>query len=118
MSGSSPPPRPKKSSRVTKAELAEVVHQQVEGVTKAQAAELVSLIFETLKETLGRGQKIKISGFGNFCLRDKKDRTGRNPKTAEPMTIRGRRVLTFRPSHLLREELNAHLDPSPDRPRS
>ena len=114
MTGS--PSAPKKSPHVTKADLAEAIHQQVEGVSKAQAAELVSLIFETLKETLGRGQKIKISGFGNFCLRDKNPRTGRNPQTSEPMTIEGRRVLTFRPSHLLREELNAHLDQ--DRSRS
>lgn len=111
-------PRVKKSSRVTKADLVETVHQQVEGVSKAQATELVSLIFETIKETLGRGKKVKISGFGNFCLRDKQDRTGRNPKTTKPMVIHGRRVLTFRPSHLLRQELNARTEHSPERTRS
>ncbi|MDW8249585.1 MAG: integration host factor subunit alpha [Myxococcales bacterium] len=102
---------------MTKADLAEVIHQQVTDVSKTRAAELVSLIFETLKETLGRGQKIKISGFGNFLLRDKRERTGRNPKTSKPMLIRSRRVLTFRPSPVLREELNAHRTASQERTR-
>lgn len=118
MSRPPPSPRNKKSSRVTKAELAEAIYQQTEGVSKGQAAEIVSLVFETMKETLGRGKKVKISGFGNFCLRDKRDRTGRNPKTSEAMIIQGRRVLTFRPSLLLRQELNSHNEPSPERPRS
>jgi integration host factor subunit alpha len=112
-----PSTSPKKSHRITKADLAEAIHQQVDDISKTKAAELVSLVFETLKETLGRGQKIKISGFGNFCLRDKNDRTGRNPQTSEPMLIRGRRVLTFRPSQVLRDELNAHLPSPPERIR-
>lgn len=110
----SAPSPPRKSAHVTKADLAEAIHQQVPGLSKTHATELVALVFDTLKETLGRGEKIKISGFGNFMLRDKKPRLGRNPKTAEPMTIEGRRVLTFRPSPILREELNA--DAEQERP--
>lgn len=105
-SPSAPSPDPKRQV-VTKAELALAVHERVEGISKTQAADLVHLIFETMKETLGRGEKIKISGFGNFTLRDKQARKGRNPKTEHPMIIRERRVLTFRPSQVLRHDLNA-----------
>jgi integration host factor subunit alpha len=59
-----------------------------------------------MKETLGRGERIKISGFGNFVLRDKRPRQGRNPKTGDPMLITGRRVLSFKPSNILKHGLN------------
>jgi integration host factor subunit alpha len=59
-----------------------------------------------MKETLGRGEKIKISGFGNFVLRDKRQRQGRNPQTGEPITITERRVLNFKASQLLKQALN------------
>lgn len=97
---------------LTKADLAQSVQAGVEGLGRKQTAELVDLVFETMKETLGRGEKIKISGFGNFCLRDKQARQGRNPQTWQPMTIDARRVLTFRPSQLLREDLNLRPEPA------
>src|SRR5512143_2828348 len=65
------------------------------------------MVFDTIKETLERGEKIKISGFGNFIIRDKKSRVGRNPQTGEEIEISARRVLTFRPSQVLKNALNA-----------
>lgn len=92
---------------VTKADLAEVVHQRIGGFSKRQASELVNLVFETMKETLGRGEEVKISGYGNFSPRDKHERRGRNPRTGEAMPISERRVLTFKASKVLRAALNA-----------
>jgi integration host factor subunit alpha len=91
---------------MTKADIVQRIHDRVEGFSKKEAAELVDLLFETMKETLGRGEKIKISGFGNFVLRDKHSRQGRNPQTGEPIVICERRVLAFRPSQLLKQGLN------------
>ena len=64
------------------------------------------MIFETMKDTLSKGEKIKISGFGNFVVREKRSRMGRNPQTGESMEISARRVLTFRPSQVLKADLN------------
>ncbi|MEO8179617.1 MAG: integration host factor subunit alpha, partial [Deltaproteobacteria bacterium] len=76
-------------------------------------ADIVDLVFEMMKETLGRGEKIKISGFGNFVLRDKRQRQGRNPQTGEPIVITARRVLNFKASQLLKQALNEGLlDPA------
>jgi integration host factor subunit alpha len=66
----------------------------------------VDLVFETMKETLGRGEKIKISGFGNFLVREKQPRPGRNPQTGTEITIDARKVLTFKPSPVLKAALN------------
>lgn len=90
---------------MTKADIIEAIYQKV-GYSKKDAADLVELIFNTIKETLARGEKIKISGFGNFVVRDKKARTGRNPQTGEAIQISARRVLTFKPSQVLRSEVN------------
>ncbi len=90
---------------LTKADIVETIHTKV-GYSKKEAADLVELIFETMKDTLTKGEKIKISGFGNFVIRDKRARTGRNPQTGEAITITARRVLTFKPSQVLREEVN------------
>ncbi len=90
---------------MTKAEIIESVHQQVR-FSKKEAAEVVEMIFDTMKETLERGEKIKISGFGNFLVRDKKARIGRNPQTGKEIEIAARRVLTFRPSQVLKNALN------------
>ena len=79
-------------------------------VIDAEAADLVELVFDTLKGTLAQGQKIKISGFGNFVVREKRARVGRNPQTGESIEITARRVLTFRPSQVLRAEVNAALE--------
>lgn len=91
---------------MTKAEIVQAVYAQLGGFSKKESADLVDLIFETMKETLGRGEKIKISGFGNFVLRDKRPRQGRNPKTGESIIIADRRVLSFRASNLLKHALN------------
>ena len=90
----------------TKAEIVGAVHEQIGGFSKKEAGDLVDLVFETMKETLGRGEKIKISGFGNFVLRDKHSRQGRNPQTGDPIVINERRVLTFKSSQILKQILN------------
>jgi len=90
---------------MTKAEIIELVYEKV-GFSKKDSAELVELVFDTIKETLERGEKIKISGFGNFVVREKKSRIGRNPQTGEAIEISARKVLTFRPSQVLKNLLN------------
>jgi len=91
---------------MTKADIVQAVYTRLGGFSKKEAADLVDLVFETMKETLGRGEKIKISGFGNFVLRDKRQRQGRNPQTGEPIVITERRVLNFKASQLLKQALN------------
>lgn len=91
---------------MTKADIAQLVHDRIGGFSKKEAIDLVDLVFETMKETLGRGERIKISGFGNFVLRDKRTRQGRNPQTGEPILISERRVLSFKPSQILKHALN------------
>jgi integration host factor subunit alpha len=91
---------------MTKSEIVAAVYGKVGGFSKKEAADIVELVFETVKETLGRGEKIKISGFGNFVLRDKRQRRGRNPQTGKPLTITERRVLTFKASQILKSILN------------
>jgi len=91
---------------MTKADIAQIIYARVGGFSKREAVDVVNLVFETMKETLGRGQKIKVSGFGNFVLRDKRTRKGRNPRTGEPIAITERRVLGFKPSQLLKLVLN------------
>jgi integration host factor subunit alpha len=100
-------PTPLRSeATVTKADIVHAVYTRLGGFSKKESADLVDLVFETMKETLGRGEKIKISGFGNFVLRDKRQRQGRNPQTGEPITITERRVLNFKASQLLKQALN------------
>lgn len=91
---------------MTKADIVQAVYTRLGGFSKKESADLVDLVFETMKETLGRGEKIKISGFGNFVLRDKRQRQGRNPQTGEPIVITERRVLNFKASQLLKQALN------------
>lgn len=83
---------------LTKAELADILVDKVSNVTKNDAKEIVELFFEEIRATLERGEEIKISGFGNFQLRDKPQRPGRNPKTGEEVPISARRVVTFHAS--------------------
>ncbi len=90
---------------MTKAEIIEQIYDKV-GFSKKESAEIVELVFDTIKETLERGEKIKISGFGNFVVRQKRPRIGRNPQTGEEIEICARRVLTFRPSQVLKVALN------------
>jgi integration host factor subunit alpha len=91
---------------MTKAEIVQAVYSQLGGFSKKESADLVDLVFEMMKETLGRGEKIKISGFGNFVLRDKRRRQGRNPQTGDPIVITERRVLNFKASQILKHALN------------
>ena len=89
---------------LTKANIVDQIHEDL-GISKKEAADLVDLVFKVMKDTLGKGEKIKISGFGNFIIRDKSTRLGRNPQTGESMNITARRVLTFRPSQILKEDI-------------
>ena len=91
---------------MTKAEIIDCVYEQVGGFSKKESAEVVEAVFDTMKETLARGDRVKISGFGNFVVREKKQRIGRNPQTGEPIPISARRVLTFKPSQVLKNILN------------
>lgn len=93
------------TSTMTKADIVERVYQKL-GFSKKEASELVELVFNSLKNTLQEGEKVKISGFGNFIVRDKKERVGRNPQTGSQIKISARRVLTFRPSQVLKAILN------------
>ncbi len=92
-------------STMTKADIVEKVYQKI-GFSKKEASELVELVFQSLKDTLVKGDKVKISGFGNFVVRGKNERIGRNPQTGEQIKISARRVLTFRPSQVLKAMLN------------
>src|SRR5688572_3870750 len=91
---------------MTKAEIVQALYTRVGGFSKKESADIVDMVFEMMKETLGRGEKIKISGFGNFVLRDKRQRPGRNPQTGDPIRISERRVLTFKASQILKQALN------------
>src|SRR5438270_5613398 len=93
------------SCSMTKADVIESVCNKV-GFSKKESAEIVEMVFDTLKDTLERGEKIKLSGFGNFVVREKKSRVGRNPQTGQEIEISARRVLTFRPSQVLKNALN------------
>jgi integration host factor subunit alpha len=92
---------------MTKAEIVDLVYETVGGFSKKEAADIVETVFETVKATLVKGDKIKITRFGNFVVRDKKARAGRNPQTGKEITISARRVLTFKPSLLLNKALNS-----------
>lgn len=97
---------------MTKAEIVQALYSKVGGFSRKESAELVDLVFEMMKETLGRGEKLKVSGFGNFVLRDKRQRPGRNPQTGKPISITERRVLTFKASQILKQILNQRLTAS------
>ena len=85
--------------------LIDAIYEKV-GFSKKEAADLVELLFETIKEELCKGEPVKISGFGKFRVRGKKSRMGRNPQTGQAMEISARRVLTFTPSRILRDGIN------------
>ncbi len=90
---------------MTKADIIEQLHEKV-GFSNKDSSEIVELIFDSIKDTLKRGEKIKISGFGNFVVRQKRPRVGRNPQTGQEIEITARRVLTFKPSQVLKTQLN------------
>ncbi len=89
---------------LTKSELADSLFFQL-GLNKREAKEFVDRVFEEVKTSLEAGQPVKLSGFGNFELRDKNQRPGRNPKTGEEIPISARRVVTFRPGQKLRAQV-------------
>jgi integration host factor subunit alpha len=86
---------------LTKAELAELLFEQV-GLNKREAKDMVETFFDEIRSALERGESVKLSGFGNFQLRDKPQRPGRNPKTGEEIPITARRVVTFHASQKLK----------------
>lgn len=90
----------------TKADLVDEVYETVGGFSKREAAEVVNTTFDILKDNLSSGEKVKISGFGNFVVRFKHARPGRNPQTGEEITIAARHVLRFRASQVLKAALN------------
>jgi integration host factor subunit alpha len=90
---------------MTKADLAEKIHTQ-KGLSKKDSIEMLEAILSIMKNTLETGEKIKVADFGNFEIKQKKDRKGRNPHTGETITIIARRILTFKPSIVLRSVIN------------
>lgn len=89
------------SAALTKAEMADILFDQV-GLNKRESKEMVDVFFDELRTCLVSGEMVKLSGFGNFLLRDKPSRPGRNPKTGEPIPISARRVVTFHASQKLK----------------
>lgn len=92
---------------LTKADIAEKLFNDL-GLNKREAKELVEAFFEEIRNSLEMGQQVKLSGFGNFDLRDKNKRPGRNPKTGEEIPICARRVVTFRPGQKLKARVEAY----------
>ena len=90
---------------VTRAHLAEIIHAEV-GLSRNECADLLESVLGRLSTTLESGESVKISGFGTFSVRQKGRRVGRNPKTGEEVPILPRRVLVFRPSHVLKSRIN------------
>ncbi len=107
------------SDTLTRADLAESVYEAV-GLSRSESAALVETVLEEMSAALVRGESVKISSFGTFLVRAKNGRMGRNPKTGEEVPIDPRRVLSFRPSHVLKERVDEGLHggaaASPDTP--
>ena len=97
-------------SALTKAEMAEKLFDEL-GLNKREAKEVVELFFEEVRSSLEVNEQDKLSGFGNFDLRDKSQRPGRNPKTGEEIPITARRVVTFRPGQKLKARVEAYAGP-------
>lgn len=92
---------------LTKSQMAERLYEEL-GINKREAKEIVEMFFEEIRAALESGRQVKLSGFGNFDLRDKKERPGRNPKTGEKIPISARRVVTFRPGQKLKAKVEAY----------
>jgi integration host factor subunit alpha len=90
---------------ITRAELSEAVYQEV-GLSRNESANLLEMVIEEISAALVRNESVKISSFGSFSVRKKGQRVGRNPKTGQEVPILPRRVLVFRPSHLLKGRIN------------
>ncbi len=96
---------------VTRADLAEAVYREI-GLSRTESAALVEAVIDQIIDALIRGEVVKLAGFGTFTLRDKNERIGRNPKTGEEVPITPRRVLTFKPSQMMRDRVDAALSKS------
>ena len=92
---------------LTKADLSEKLHEEL-GLNKREVKDIVELFFDEIRTALESGNQVKISGFGNFDLRDKSERPGRNPKTGEEIPISARRVVTFRPGQKLKQRVEQY----------
>lgn len=90
---------------MTKADIVERIHAAT-GMTQKESAEMMETVFSIMKSTLETGETLKISGFGSFVVKQKNARRGRNPQTGETITIEARRVLSFKPSTVLRDVIN------------
>lgn len=95
------------TTTLTKADISERLFTEL-GLNKREAKDVVEMFFEKVRVALETGQQVKLSGFGNFDLRDKKERPGRNPKTGEEIPISARRVVTFRPGQKLKSRVESH----------
>ena len=89
---------------LTRMDLSEAVFREV-GLSRNESADLVESVLDNISNVLVKGENVKISSFGTFSIRDKTERIGRNPKTGEEVPIKPRRVLTFRPSHLMKDRV-------------
>ena len=96
---------------LTRADLADALNREI-GLSRADSAEMVEKILFHMCESLSRGENVKISGFGTFVLRDKGERVGRNPKTGVEVPIAPRRVMVFKPSNILKQQINGDADAS------
>ena len=94
------------SDTLTRAKMVDIVHQQGLGYTKKELQEIVNSMFDIISDTVTAGETVKVSGFGNFSLVDKTARVGRNPQTDESLIISRRRVVTFKPSNMLRNAVS------------
>lgn len=90
---------------VTRADLAEAIVREI-GLSRNESADIVEAVLASVSNALIGGENVKLSSFGSFTLRDKRERLGRNPKTGEEVMITPRRVLSFRPSHVLKDRIN------------
>ena len=96
------------SGTLTRAQLCEAVYEEV-GLSRTESAQLVEAVLEEISDSLVQGETVKLSSFGSFLVRSKNGRVGRNPKTGEEVPIKPRRVLVFRPSHVLKERITRAL---------
>jgi integration host factor subunit alpha len=94
------------SRSVIRADIAEAIYQNI-GLSRNESSDIVTTILDEMTKSLEKGDKVKISSFGSFSVNQKSERVGRNPKTGEEVPITPRRVLTFRPSHILRGRVNS-----------
>ncbi len=98
---------------MTKAQMAEHLFEDL-GLNKREAKEIVEAFFDTVSRSLERNEPVKLSGFGNFNLRDKRERPGRNPKTGEEIPVSARRVVIFHPGQKLRARVESHVGTESD----